>query len=104
VFPKDLLYAYHFCEVAVNGTAIGSAAHWERTARLNATKALHSGKNVITLAASHTDPYPPAVVGKLVVQFEHRGTSVFHSAIAKMVVLAQLFLKCKPILLLTRPA
>jgi len=65
-----VLYAYHFCEVAVNGTAIGSAAHWERTARLNATKALHSGKNVITLAASHTDPYPPAVVGKLVVQFE----------------------------------
>ena len=65
-----VLYAYHFCEAAVNGTAIGSSAHWLRTARLDATKALHAGKNLVTLAVSHTDPYPPAVIGKLVVQFE----------------------------------
>ncbi|MFM8982591.1 MAG: alpha-L-rhamnosidase N-terminal domain-containing protein, partial [Spartobacteria bacterium] len=65
-----VLYAYHFCEAAVNGTAIGSSAHWQSTARLDATKALHPGKNLVTLAVSHTDPYPPAVIGKLVVQFE----------------------------------
>ncbi|MCX6879810.1 MAG: glycoside hydrolase family 78 protein [Verrucomicrobia bacterium] len=63
------LYAYHFCEAAVNGTAIGTGAHWERTARLDAGKALHAGANVVTLVASHTDPYPPAVIGRLVVQF-----------------------------------
>ncbi len=63
------LYAYHYCEAAINGTAIGAGAHWERTARLDATKALRAGANVLTLVASHTDPYPPAVIGRLVVQF-----------------------------------
>ena len=64
------LYAYHFCEAAVNGVPVGEAMHWDRTARLDLTKALRSGVNVVTLAASHTDPYNPAVIGRLVVQFE----------------------------------
>ena len=64
------LYAYNFCEAAVNGVPVGQAMHWDRTARLDVTKALHSGLNVVTLTASHTDPYNPAVIGRLVVQFE----------------------------------
>ncbi|MEI8233346.1 MAG: family 78 glycoside hydrolase catalytic domain [Verrucomicrobiota bacterium] len=64
------LYAFNFCEAAVNGTAVGQAAHWERTARLDATHALHAGANVVTLMVSHTDPYPPAVIGRLVMQFD----------------------------------
>ena len=64
------LYAYHFCEAAVNGVPVGQAMHWDRTARLDVTKALRSGVNVVTLAASHTDPYNPAVIGRLVLQFE----------------------------------
>ena len=64
------LYAYNFCEAAVNGVSVGQAMHWDRTARLDVTKALRSGVNVVTLAASHTDPYNPAVIGRLVVQFE----------------------------------
>jgi len=63
------LYAYHFCEAAVNGVPVGQAMHWDRTARLDVTKALHSGVNVVTLVASHTDPYNPAVIGRLVLQF-----------------------------------
>ncbi len=64
------LYAYHFCEAAVNGAPVGQAMHWDRTARLDVTKALRSGVNVVTLVASHTDPYNPAVIGRLVLQFE----------------------------------
>jgi alpha-L-rhamnosidase len=71
-----VLYAYHYCEAALNGAAIGSGAHWERTARLDATKVLRGGTNLLTLVASHTDPYPPAVIGKLVVQFESGGDLV----------------------------
>jgi len=63
------LYAYHYCEAAVNGRVIGTAAHWEQTARLDAAPALRPGANVVTLRASHTDPYLPAVIGRLVVQF-----------------------------------
>ncbi len=64
------LYAYHFCEAAVNGVPVGQAMHWDRTARLDVGKALHSGINVVTLVASHSDPYNPAVIGRLVLQFE----------------------------------
>jgi len=64
------LYAYNYCKAAVNGTAIGYGAQWERTARLDATKALRPGANVVTLVAGHTDPYLPGVTGRLVVQFE----------------------------------
>ena len=64
------LYAYHFCEAAVNGVPVGQAMHWDRTARLDVAKALHPGVNAVTLAASHTDPYNPAVIGRLVLQFE----------------------------------
>jgi len=63
-------YAFNFCEVKVNGTAIGHAAHWDSTARLDATKALHPGTNVVTLLASQTDPHLPAVIGRLVLRFE----------------------------------
>ena len=64
------LYAYNFCEAAVNGVPVGEAMHWDRTARLEVTKSLRAGVNVVTLMASHTDPYHPAVIGKLVVQFD----------------------------------
>jgi alpha-L-rhamnosidase len=64
------LYAYNHCTAAVNGTPIGAAMHWEPTARLDATKALRPGANAVTLVASHNDPYPPAVIGRLVVQFD----------------------------------
>ena len=71
-----VLYAFHFCEAAVNGTAVGCAAHWEKTAWLDVTKALRAGKNLITLAASHTDPHAPAVIGKLVIGFESGADTV----------------------------
>ena len=64
------LYAYHFCEAAVNGVPVGQAMHWDRTSRLDVTKTLRSGVNAVTLTASHTDPYNPAVIGRLVLQFE----------------------------------
>jgi len=64
------LYAYHLCEAAVNGTPIGTSTHWEPTARLNATPALRPGNNVLSLTVRHDDPYPPAVIGRLVIQFE----------------------------------
>jgi alpha-L-rhamnosidase len=63
-------YAFNICKVTVNGTAIGQGAHWERTAWLDATKALHPGANVVTLLASQTDPHLPAVIGRLVLQFD----------------------------------
>jgi len=64
------LSAYNYCDAAINGTAIGYGAHWERNARLDATHALHHGANVLTLTAGHTDPYMPGVTGQLVIQFE----------------------------------
>ena len=64
------LSAYNYCDAAINGTAIGHGAHWDRTARLDATKALQPGANVITLTAGHTDPQMPGVTGRLVIQFE----------------------------------
>jgi alpha-L-rhamnosidase len=65
-----VVYAFNHCDVAVNGVAIGQAMHWEPTARLDATAALHAGANVITMAVEQTDHLPPAVIGKFVVQFE----------------------------------
>ncbi len=64
------LSAYNYCEATINGTAIGYGANWERTARLDATKGLKPGANVLTLTAGHTDPYMPGVTGRLVIQFE----------------------------------
>ncbi len=63
------LYAHNSCAAAVNGTAIGEAVHWDRTARLDAAAALHAGGNVIALRLDQTDGLAPAVVGKLVVRF-----------------------------------
>lgn len=63
-------YAFHFCEVSVNGTPIGEAAHWEQTSRLDATDLMHPGSNVITLVVSNTDPHLPAAIGRVVLQFE----------------------------------
>lgn len=63
-------YAFHSCEAAVNGSAIGQAAHWEQTARLDATKFFRNGANIVTMVVSQTDPHRPAVIGRLVVQFE----------------------------------
>lgn len=64
------LYAFNECVARVNGADIGRAAHWEPTARLDATKALQPGTNVVALTLSHTDPYLPAAIGRLVLQFE----------------------------------
>ncbi|MCX6877425.1 MAG: alpha-L-rhamnosidase N-terminal domain-containing protein [Verrucomicrobia bacterium] len=65
-----LLSADNYCDAAINGTAIGHGAHWERTARLDATKALKPGANAVTLTAGHTDLQMPGVTGRLVIQFE----------------------------------
>ncbi|MEI6605491.1 MAG: family 78 glycoside hydrolase catalytic domain [Verrucomicrobiota bacterium] len=64
------LSAYNYCDALINGTAIGHGAHWECTARLDATKALKPGANVVTLTAGHTDPQMPGATGRLVIQFE----------------------------------
>ena len=64
------LYAFNECAAMVNGVNIGHAAHWEATARLDATKLLHPGANVVGLAVSHSDRYAPAAIGRLVLQFE----------------------------------
>ena len=77
VLPEDrhcrrailALYAFKVCEASVNGIHLGQAAHWERTVRLEATTALHPGTNLLTLRATQNDPYPPAAIGRLVVQF-----------------------------------
>lgn len=65
-----VLYAFNHCRVAVNGTPVGEAAHWDRTARLDLTPGLHFGENVVTLAVTHSDSHQPAVVGRLVFQFD----------------------------------
>ena len=65
-----VLYAFHHCEAFVNGTSSGTAAHWEQTSRLDVTRALRAGSNVLALSVDQTDPHLPAVIGRLVVQFE----------------------------------
>jgi alpha-L-rhamnosidase len=64
------LYAFNECVATVNGSVIGRAAHWEATARLDATKVMKPGANVIALTVSHGDPYVPAAIGRLVLQFD----------------------------------
>ena len=63
------LYAYNTCTAMANGTPLGEAAHWEATARLDATAALRPGTNCLALTARHLDGYPPGAIGRLVVQF-----------------------------------
>ena len=63
-------YAFNECEATVNGVTVGSAAHWEATARLDVSKALKPGTNAIGLIVRHTDPHLPAAIGRLVLQFE----------------------------------
>lgn len=65
-----VLYAFHACSASVNGTPVGRAFHWEKTARLDVTAALRTGANVVSLLADQTDPHRPAVIGRLVAQFE----------------------------------
>ena len=64
------LYAFNSCTASVNGKPVGQAFHWDRTARLDTTKDLQPGANVVAIAAHHTDPYPPQIIGRLVVEFE----------------------------------
>lgn len=64
------LYAFNECDATVNGVAVGSVAHWEATSRLDVSKALRLGANVIGLIVRHTDPHLPAAIGRLVLQFE----------------------------------
>ena len=64
------LYAFNACTAEINGVSIGEAAHWERTARLDATQALRAGTNVLALTATHTDPYNAAAIGRLVIRFD----------------------------------
>ena len=64
------LYADNVCSVFVNGQqATNSAARWEPTARINVTMLLHTGTNVLALAATNSDAQPASVIGRLVVQF-----------------------------------
>lgn len=64
------LYADNACGVFVNGQAATNfAMRWEATARINVTAALHSGTNVLALAATNSDAQPASVIGRLVVQF-----------------------------------
>lgn len=65
-----VLYAFHHCEAYVNGTSAGTAAHWEQTSRLDVTRSLRPGDNVLALSVDQTDPHLPAVIGRLVLQFE----------------------------------
>jgi len=65
-----VLYAFNESSALVNGTPVGGAVHWDRTARLDCTKALHAGTNVLAVTATHTDAHHPAVIGKCVVQFK----------------------------------
>ena len=65
-----VLYAFHYCEASVNGTPVGTAAFWEQTSRLDVTDALRAGDNVVSLVVEQTDPHRPAVIGRLVMQFE----------------------------------
>jgi alpha-L-rhamnosidase len=65
-----VLYAFNECDAWVNGTAVGSAYHWEKTARLDVTGAMRPGKNQIALLADIPDPHRPAVRGRFVMQFE----------------------------------
>ena len=64
-----VLYAFNEGRATVNGVAVGSAAHWEATSRLDVTKALKPGRNSLGLVVSHTDPHLPAAIGQLVLQF-----------------------------------
>jgi alpha-L-rhamnosidase len=64
-----VLYAFNECRATVNGGAVGSAAHWEATARLDVTQALKPGRNSLGLVVSQTDPHLPAAIGQLVMQF-----------------------------------
>jgi alpha-L-rhamnosidase len=65
-----VLYAFNECRATVNGVVVGSAAHWEATSRLDVTKTIKPGRNSLGLAVSITDPYLPAAIGQLVLQFE----------------------------------
>jgi alpha-L-rhamnosidase len=68
-----VLYAFNECRATVNGVAVGSAAHWEATSRLDITKTLKPGRNSLGLVVQIADPYLPAAVGQVVLQFETGG-------------------------------
>jgi alpha-L-rhamnosidase len=63
------LYAFNESEAFVNGNSAGHAVHWDRTARLDVTRSLSAGTNLLAVMATHTDAHHPAVLGKCVVQF-----------------------------------
>ncbi len=65
-----VLYAFNECQATVNGVIVGSGAHWEATSRLDITKTLKQGRNSLGVVVSIADPYLPAAVGQLVLQFE----------------------------------
>lgn len=65
-----VLYAFHHCDAFVNGAPVGMAAHWEQTSRLDVTRSLRPGSNVLALSVDQTDPHFASVIGRLVVQFE----------------------------------
>ena len=65
-----VLYAFNECRATVNGVPVGNAAHWEETSRLDVTQTLKPGRNSLGVVTSLTDPYLPAAIGQLVLQFE----------------------------------
>ena len=66
------LYADNLCHASVNGQPMTNAARrWEATAWINVTPWLHTGTNVLALAATNSDTQGQwaCVIGRLVVQF-----------------------------------
>ncbi len=64
------LYADNYCVAYVNsGQPTNFCARWEATAQMNVTSMMHSGTNIICLAATNSDQEPAVVTGRLVVQF-----------------------------------
>ncbi len=65
-----VLYPDNQAQVSANGTVCGTAARWEKAARIDVTKVLKAGDNVIGLQVTNSDFLPPAAIGKLVVEYE----------------------------------
>ncbi len=63
------IYSHNLATVSINATLVGTAPWWEETSRLDVTKQLHAGANLLAITAENTDFLPAAVIGRLVVQF-----------------------------------
>jgi alpha-L-rhamnosidase len=64
------LYCDNECAAQINGQNVGTAYRWEPTALLDATGAIHSGANIISLNVTNNDLSQPQVIGRLILQFD----------------------------------